>query len=56
MSKISKMVFAAFMYTAYRVLLLISLMSKVLKMSNTMYSVNSSLLPLPGGKTICYSI
>ena len=42
--------------TAYRVLLLISLMSKVLKMSNTMYSVYSGLSPLPGGKAICYSI
>ena len=41
--------------TAYRVLLLILLMSKVSKMSNTMYSVYSGLLPLPGGKAICYS-
>ena len=53
MSKMSKMVFAAFMQHCIQST--VTHFTHVEGAKDTMYSVYSGLLPLPGGKAICYS-
>ena len=53
MSKMSKMVFVAF--TQHCIQSTVTHFTHVKGIKDTMYSVYSGLLPLPGGKAICYS-
>ena len=53
MSKMSKMVFVAF--TQHCIQSTVTRFTHVKGIKDIMYSVYSGLLPLPGGKAICYS-
>ena len=53
MSKVSKMVFVAFMQ--HCILSTVTHFTHVEGVKDAMYSVYSGLSPLPGGKAICYS-